>query len=111
MTSPVLYNDKYLQIFNDRIKFKSWALPWGKKEVKISAIKKINEKKMGTFTGKHRISGTGNFRDWFHFDTDRPKKEKAIVLETNFKIYKRIWITPERHTSVFNLLKKLVSNQ
>ena len=52
-----------------------------------------------------------NFRDWFHFDTDRPKKENAIVLETNFKIYKRIWITPERHASVFNLLKKLVPYQ
>ena len=39
------------------------------------------------------------------------KKEKAIVLETSFKIYKRIWITPERHASVFNLLKKLVPNQ
>jgi len=83
----------------------------GKKEVKFSSIKKINERKLGTFTGKHRISGTGNFRDWFHFDIDRPKKEKAIVLETSFKIYKRIWITPERHASVFNLLKKLVSNQ
>ncbi len=111
MTNSVLYNDKYLQIFDDRIKFKSWALPWGKKEVKFSSIKKINERKLGTFTGKHRISGTGNFRDWFHFDIDRPKKEKAIVLETSFKIYKRIWITPERHASVFNLLKKLVSNQ
>ena len=111
MTNPVLYNDKYLQIFDDRIKFKSWALPWGKKEVKFSSIKKITERKMGSFTGKYRISGTGNFRDWFHFDTDRPKKEKAIVLETNFKIYKRIWITPENHRIVFNLLKKLVSNR
>jgi len=109
MTKPVLYNDKYLQIFNDRIKFKSWSLPWGKKEVKFSSINKITERKMGSFTGKYRISGTGNFRDWFHFDIDRPKKENAIVLETNFKIYKRIWITPEKHTIVLNLLKKLVS--
>jgi hypothetical protein len=107
----VLYSDKHIQIFNDKIRFKSWVLPWGKKEVKFSSINKINERKLGTFTGKHRISGTGNFRDWFHFDIDRPKKEKAIVLETSFKIYKRIWITPERHASVFNLLKKLVSNQ
>ena len=110
MANSVLYNDKYLQIFNDRIKFKSWSLPWGKKEVKLSSIKKINERKLG-ITGKFRISGTGNFRDWFHFDTDRPKKKNAIVLETNFKIYKRIWITPENHSNVFNLLKKLVSNQ
>ena len=64
--------------------------PLCKKEVKIIHIKKISEKKMGAFSGKHRISGTGNFRDWFHFDVDRPKKEKAIVLETDFKIYKRL---------------------
>jgi hypothetical protein len=91
-----LYNDKYLQIFEDRIIFKAWCLPWGKKEVKIDHIKQITEKKMKTFSGKNRISGTGNFRDWFHFDSQRPKKEKAIVLETDFKIYKRLWLTPER---------------
>ncbi len=105
------YNDRYIQIFDDRIKFKSWFLPWGKKEVKFSSIKNVVEKKMGTFTGKHRISGTGNFRDWFHYDSKRPQKEKAIVLETNYKIYKRIWITPEKHAIVLTLLKKLVSGK
>ena len=107
MSRP-LYNDKYLQIFNDKIRFKAWCLPWGKKEVKISHIKKISEKKLGIFSGKHRVSGTGNFRDWFHYDSDRSKKQKAIVLETDFKIYKRLWITPEKHLTVLNLLQKLV---
>ena len=102
------YTDKYVQIFDDRIKFKAWCLPWGKKEVKFSSIKNVVEKKIGPLSGKHRISGTGNFRDWFHYDTKRPQKEKAIVLETNYKIYKRIWITPEKHSTVFNLIKKLV---
>ena len=37
----VLYNDKYIKIFEDRIKFKAWVLPWGKKEVKIDHIKKL----------------------------------------------------------------------
>ena len=102
------YTDKYIQIFDDRIKFKSWCLPWGTKEAKFSSINNVVEKKMGIFTGKHRISGTGNFRDWFHYDSIRPQKEKAIVLETNYKIYKRIWITPEKHATVLNLLKKLI---
>ena len=103
-----LYDDKYLQIFPDRIKFKAWCLPWGKKEVKIEHIKKISEKKMGTLSGKHRISGTGNFRDWFHYDSQRPKKEKAIVLETDFKIYKRLWLTPEKHESAYKILQKIL---
>lgn len=107
----VLYSDKYIQIFEDKINFKAWCLPWGKKEVKIDHIKKISERKMGTFSGKHRISGTGNFRDWFHFDFDRPKKEKAIVLETDFKIYKRLWLTPERHAQAFTILKKIISKK
>ncbi len=106
MENPI-YSDKHIQIFNDKIRFKSWVLPCGKKEVKIEHVKKISERKMGTFSWKYRISGTGNFRDWFHYDSNRPKKKKAIVLETDFTIYKRLWITPEKHAIVLNLLKKL----
>ena len=102
-----LYDDKNLQIFEDKIHFKKWCLPWGKKDVKLSHIKKHSEKKLGTLTGKHRISGTGNFRDWFHYDPERPKKENAIVLETDFKIYKRLWLTPERYSEALRVLKKL----
>lgn len=103
-----LYDDRYIQILEDKLKFKAWCLPWGKKEIKINHIKKISEKKMGVFSGKHRISGTSNFRDWFHFDNKRPKKDKAIVLETDFKIYKRLWLTPERPAEVLKILKKLL---
>ena len=103
-----LYNDRYIQIFEDRLKFKAWCLPWGKKEVKIEHIKKISEKKLGRFSGKYRISGTGNFRDWFHYDGQRPKKDKAIVLETDFRIYKRLWLTPERHSLALNTLNQIL---
>ena len=103
-----LYNDKYIQIFDDRIHFKSWCLPWGKKDVKLSHIRKVSEKNMGLLSGRLRISGSNNFRDWFHFDATRPTKKKAIVLETNFKIYKRLWVTPEKHDKAFSLLKKLI---
>ena len=105
----ILYNDKYLQIAEKEIKFKAWCLPWSKKEVKVKHIKKISERKLGTFSGKNRISGTGNFRDWFHFDSDRPKKDKAIVLETDFRIYKRIWLTPEKHSQALSVLKNISS--
>ena len=107
--SRLQYNDKHIQIFDDRIKFKAWCLPWGKKEIKLSHVQKVSERKMGTFSGKYRISGTGNFRDWFHYDAERPQKEKAIVLETDFKIYKRLWLTPDRHKEAFRLLTKLIS--
>lgn len=106
-----LYDDKNIRIFEDKITFKAWCLPWGKKDVKIHHIKKISERKMGTFSGKHRISGTSNFRDWFHFDSERPKKDKAIVLETDFRIYKRLWLTPEKHSQALNVLKNLVGKK
>jgi len=54
------------------------------------------------------LSGSNNFRDWFHFDASRPSKKKAIVLETDFQIYKRLWITPEKHDKAFSILKKLI---
>ena len=108
MSKIPLYHDKHIQIFEDTLHFKSWCLPWGKKDVKLSHIKKISEKNMGLLSGRLRISGSNNFRDWFHYDTSRPLKKKAIVLETDFKIYKRLWITPENHSKVFNVLKKLL---
>ena len=104
MTKKPLYIDKHFSIFEDKIQFKSW----GKKNVVISHIKKVSEKKIGLFSGRLRISGTNNFRDWFHFDSTRPTKNKAIVLETDYKIYKRLWITPEKHNTAFRVLKKLV---
>jgi len=105
--TKTLYSDKHLSIFEDRICFKSWVLPWGKKDVMINHISKVSEKKMGV-SGRLRISGSNNFRDWFHFDATRPTKNKAIVLETDYKIYKRLWITPEKHATALNILKKLV---
>ena len=108
MSKTPLYNDKHMQIFEDKIRFKSWILPWGKKDVMLLHIRKISEKNIGLSSGQLRISGSSNFRDWFHFDATRPSKKKAIVLETDFKVYKRLWITPEKHASVFNILKKLV---
>ena len=108
MAKTPLYSDKHIVIFEDRLRFKSWVLPWGKKDVMFNHIRKVSEKKMGLFSGKLRISGSNNFRDWFHFDATRPVKNKAIVLETNYKIYKRLWITPERHTAALNVLRKLI---
>ena len=108
MSKTPLYNEKHMQIFEDKIRFKSWILPWGKKDVMLSNIRKVSEKNIGLSSGQLRISGSSNFRDWFHFDATRPTKKKAIVLETDFKVYKRLWITPEKHASVFNILKKLV---
>jgi hypothetical protein len=107
MSKTSLYDDKYIQIFDDKIRFKSWNLPWGKKDVKLSHIRKVSEKNMGLF-GRLRVSGSSNFRDWFHFDASRPTKKKAIVLETDFKVYKRLWVTPEKHARAFSILRKLI---
>ena len=108
MTKTALYSDKHILISKDKIRFKSWVLPWGKKDVMISHIRKVSEREMGLSSGRLRISGTSNFRDWYHFDASRPSKSKAIVIETDYKIYRRLWITPERHAAALNALKKLI---
>ena len=71
MSKAPLYSDKHIQIFDDKIRFKSWVLPWGKKDVKLSHVKKISERKMGLTSGRLRVSGSNNFRDWFHFDATK----------------------------------------
>ncbi len=108
MVKTPLYSDKHLSIFEDRIQFKSWVLPRDKKDVMISHVKRVSEREMSLSSGRLRISGTSNFRDWFHFDAQRPSKNKAVVLETDYKVYKRLWITPERHSVAFNILKKMI---
>ena len=108
MSKTLHYSDKHIQIFEDKIRFKSWCLPWGKKDVNFSHIRKVSEKKMGILSGRLRISGSNNFRDWFHFDASRPTKKKAIVLDTDYLVYKRLWITPENHSKVVKLLEKLI---
>ena len=60
---------------------------------------------MGLFSGRLLISGSSNFRDWFHFDAARPTKKKAIVLETDFKIYKRLWVLLKNMTEYLVFLK------
>jgi hypothetical protein len=48
--ATVLYDDKFIRIFEDKIQFKSWVLPWGKKDVMLSHIRKVSERKMGRFS-------------------------------------------------------------
>jgi len=55
MTKSFLYDYKHVQIFENKIRFKSWSLPWGKKDVMLSHITKISEKNMGLFSGRLRI--------------------------------------------------------
>ena len=43
-----MYEDKNLQIFNDKITFKAWCLPWGKKEVGLNRVKKYPRKRLNT---------------------------------------------------------------
>jgi hypothetical protein len=47
MAKTTLYSDKHLSIFEDKIQFKSWVLPWGKKDVMVSHIKKSQREKWG----------------------------------------------------------------
>ena len=79
--SKILYTDKHIQIFDDKIRFKSWNLPWGKKDVKLSHIKKVSEKTMGLFSGRLRISGSNNFRDWFHSDAIEEMEKLSSLIE------------------------------
>jgi len=77
MSKSPLYSDKHIQIFEDKIRFKSWVLPWGKKDVKLSHVKKISERNMGLSSGRLRVSGSNNFRDWFHFDAVKTCKKQG----------------------------------
>ncbi|MDH3311527.1 MAG: hypothetical protein OEM28_00065 [Nitrosopumilus sp.] len=67
MSKPSLYNDKHIQILEDKLRFTSLGLSWGKKDVMLFHVRKVSEKNTGLLSGRLRIAGSNNFRDWFHY--------------------------------------------
>ncbi|HCF56824.1 MAG TPA: hypothetical protein DFS52_02350 [Myxococcales bacterium] len=100
----VHYRDKYLTFDEDGLTIRKYYYPVGDRRITYDEIRRFEERALGIWTGRWRIWGTGDFRHWYHLDTNRPFKSRAFVLETGGR-FKSV-ITPDDPDTVLRLLRE-----
>ncbi|MHB8875933.1 MAG: PH domain-containing protein [Myxococcaceae bacterium] len=100
----VLYEDRHLVCDEDAITVRQYYFPVGQIRIPYAEIRGLEERSLGAWTGKWRIWGTGDFEHWYHFDVDRPRKDKSIVLDKGGWV--RAVITPDDPDAVLRILRE-----
>ena len=92
--STIAYSDSLVQIDDRHIVVKRYY-PNGKdKRVSLDDIETITAKRPSLWTGKWRLSGTGDFRTWFATDLMRFKRDKIFIVKMKNRWW-RIGFTAE----------------
>ena len=76
------YDDGTIVCGPDRLEIHSYYFPVGSKNVpytQIQGLQRIEIK--GIWSGRWRLSGTGNPRYWANLDRKRPKKKVGFVVD------------------------------
>ena len=109
VSTSMIYTDEHIKLYKDRILFYPWFFPETRKTIMYSNIKNFGERKSSLIRAKPKISGSRDFVNWFTWDTERQNKKQLIFLETDHKIFKRIWFAPKKHSQVIEYLKKYIT--
>ncbi len=80
-TGAVLYSDKLIEITEDTILFHGYYFPCGSKRISLGDVEKVDAMKPTLFTGKWRLSGTGDFVTWFPADYGRFKRDTIFHMQ------------------------------
>lgn len=83
--------------------------PWGAKRIPYTAIRGVTRLPL---TGMNRVRrwriwGSGDFVHWWNLDTQRPKKDLALVIDTGHRI--RPTITRDHPETVARVLDQRLS--
>lgn len=85
----VLYDDGHVRLDRDGVTIRRYYFPLGRsKRIPYARIRAVREWRMGPFTGKGRLWGSGDLRHWAPLDLRRPRKETALALDLGR------WVTP-----------------
>jgi len=107
MESKTLYSDNLITIESDEITFSSSYFPLGKKKsISVNQIESIITKKPTLWSGKYRISGTGNFKTWFPADLSRTKRDLIFIAKLKGK-WIDIGFTVENSNKVLSILEEM----
>jgi hypothetical protein len=104
----ILYDDGLVQLDSDGLTIRHYHFPLGtSKHIPYARIKGVQQWRMGLWTGKGRLWGSGDLRYWFSLDMRRPWKEKALILDLGAWV--RPVITPDDPDRVLALLQEQAS--
>ena len=99
----ILYEDKWLVCDDDAITIKTYYFPIGSKRIPYTQLKGISEQAL-TAASNYRIWGASDPRYWFHLDTTRPQKNKALILDKGDWV--KAVITPQDPDRVLQILRE-----
>ena len=100
---PKLYEDSRIICDDEGITVRKYFFPLGDKRIAYDEIKWFDQLRIGALTGRYRIWGATDPRYWFHLDTTRPKKSKAIVIDKGEWV--KAVITPDDPDAVLHILE------
>ena len=101
--NKILYSDEIIEIHSGGIVLRNiFPVLWNPK-VLYEDILYIKVMEPTLSSGKYRISGTGDFRNWFNVDTHRPSRDKIFLIHRRNKWW-RYGFTCENSREVINLL-------
>lgn len=105
----VLYEDKRIILDDDAITIMDYYFPKGARRIAYRDLLAFQEHTMGMgmFSGRWRIWGTPDLARWFNLDPARPRKNRAITLETG-GFFEPV-ITPDNPQAVLDILRLKVS--
>jgi hypothetical protein len=102
----VLYKDERITCDDDGITVKQYYFPMGDKRITYGEIRSFDHHRMGALTGRYRIWGATDPRYWFHLDTSRPNKSKAVVIDKGGWV--KAVLTPDDPDAVLHILEEKV---
>ena len=108
MMNGVLYDDGLVALDHDGIIIQRYYFSFGtSKRIPYARIRNVREWRMGLFTGKGRLWGSGDFRHWAPLDLKRASKDKALVVDVGRWV--RPMITPADPDRVLSILREHMS--
>jgi len=104
----VLYDDKRIILDDDAITIMGYYFPMGARRIAYRDILAYQELSLSMWTGRWRVWGSGDMQHWFNLDPARPRKHRAIILETGG--WFQPVITPDNPDMVVEILQQRVSH-
>jgi hypothetical protein len=102
-----LYEDRHVTCDDDGLTIHRYYFPFlGDKRVAYTAIRRVEVRAMGPFTGQWRVWGMGSPSHWFHLDGSRRRKTRCIALDLGGTI--RPALTPDNVDDVLAVLRDKV---
>jgi hypothetical protein len=104
-----LYEDKRITCDDRGITVRNYFFPIGTKRIAYDEIQWFDQLRIGVLTGKYRFWGASDPRYWFHLDTTRPTKEKAIVIDKGDWV--KAVLTPDDPDAVLHILEERIQRK